>query len=166
MGGSSTRLPHDLTGPLHYFDPAWVIAALAVLAGLLGLVLGWWLWRKSRLNRENRESVGDARQRTQAVAPGGVSSQIQALKQRFVDRQNYRAGCHALAELLRKHFSRRRRLSLGTLTAREIGDRLGQSGVSSLFELLAELQFRRNAPSHDDFVGICDLASESTGAER
>jgi hypothetical protein len=68
-----------------------------------------------------------------------------------------------LAHLLREHFSKLRPQTLLTLTAREISHRLGDAKLGSLFEPLADLQFRRREPSRQDFEGICDLAAESAG---
>ena len=160
-----TRLPHELTDPMHYLDPAWVLVPMLVLAGLAIAALIWWRYRRAAAAEASGSPIASRSGRATRQRAGLVS-QIEALKQRFLDRRRYREGCHALAELLRVHVGRRRRIALESRTAQEIRDRLGDVGISSLFELLAELQFRRVEPSRDDIAGNCDLVLDTERGKR
>jgi len=162
----ATRLPHELAEPLRYLNPAWVWGPLGALGILALAMLAWWILRSFRASRRAQPASHPGSTGARPVRPGGLASQIETLKQRFLDRKRYREGCHALAELLRVQVGRRRRIVLATLTAREIRGRLGELSVTSLFELLAELQFRRAEPSRDDFTGICDLAADTARGKQ
>ena len=136
--------------------PLYVLLAAATAALL------WWLRRRTR---RAAQSGAESTPATATAWPGrgGMREQIQALRRQVLEHADYRLGCHELAQLLREHFSRRRAKRLFTLTAREIGARIEDEGLASLFSLLAELQFRRAEPSRDDFEGICDIAADSAG---
>lgn len=153
----SSTLPHGLTDALHYPSPAWLLLALAALIGSALALLLWWFWNRTK----KAAAAPSSKPRTgTAATPGGLAAEIDQLRRRFVESGDYRAGCHALALLLREHFTRKRGRRLSFLTAREIGIRLSDLTVGSLFELLADLQFRRASPSQEDFESVCDLAAD------
>lgn len=155
-------LPAGLAEPLRYLSPAWMWVPLYVLLAAATAALLWWLRRRTRLAAESRAGSGTPTP-SPRPGPGGMLEQIQALRQQVLEHADYRLGCHELARLLREHVYRRRGKRLFTLTAREIGERIEDQGLASLFSLVAELQFRRAEPSRDDFEGICDIASDSAG---
>lgn len=155
-----SALPHGLGEPLHYVDPAWARMLLLALAAAFVAAILWWL--KRRAARAAKAPGGEAAVRFRGPKERfGLADEIEALKQRIGEHQDYRAGCHELALMLREHFTGKRGPRLFTLTAREIGARLADATLGSLFELLSDLQFRRIRPSREDFEGICDLASDS-----
>jgi len=158
MGAQS--LPHGLTEPLHYQSPAWLLLPIAILLALASAFALWWFLRRTRQAAQPEDASGSGRGR--AASAGGLKAEIEALRARFAETGDYRSGCHALALLLRDHFTRKRGRRLLPLTAKEIGPRLSDMAIGSLFELIADLQYRRRPPQHDDFDGVCDLAREST----
>jgi len=156
------QLPAGLSPPLHVLEPSGF--PYGALLALLALALLWWLLRRRRRPRATATATPRA---TLAAVPGPRSDlqrAIDALRRRTLRSADYRAGCHHLAELLRRHGEETGRHPLSVLTAGEIATLLGRAPLAAVLELLAELQFRRHEPTRDDFEGACDFAGEVAGA--
>ena len=161
---ASNGLPAGLGEPLHLLEPSndglWLGSLLATLLGLLLT----WLWRRWR----NRRPVitTPIRKPTPVVRDrsGPILETLAELRKRHGQAKSFREGCHELASTLRQYFERRASspgAPMTTLTARELGDRLADPFIGSLFVLLEELQFRRREPGSSDFYGVCDMATEA-----
>ncbi len=150
-------LPTDLADPLHLLDPSRYREALIALGVAALVALIWILWR--RLRRRPAPSPRPATPPPPTAATlTGIEKAIADIRARYAESLDFRKGCHELSQNLRSHFESASRKPLSTLTAREIAAAIGDTAVSSVFELLAELQFRRRQPSSDEFEGICDMA--------
>lgn len=154
------ELPAGLADPLHLPDPYPSSGLLGALAALLLLTLLAVLWRRRRRRPPAASAPPPA---VHVDAASAIGKAIEDVRRRFSGSRDYRHGCHALAGLLRAHFEARTTRPLTTLTAREMPSAIGEGAVASFFELLAELQFRRRRPTHDEFRGACDLAHSLTG---
>lgn len=154
-------LPADLADPLHMAGPegsssGWLLALALLAAALL-----------SRRIARRRRSAPAPQRAHPAPAPSpppaaeGLEAEIQEVRSMFSTTGNFREGCHALAEVLRRGLGRRNGVSFATLTAREIQQALGEGALPSLFGLLADLQFRPAEPARDDFLTVCDLAADT-----
>ena len=153
-------LPFGFTDALHINEPfPWRGIVFAFL-------LLWLLYRFIKSLR--RERVVSAPPPSAPVRTRSrFAQEIQRLRKRYLSSKDFRAGCHELADLLRQHFESKRKHPFSVLTAREIERRVGDSAVSRLFSLLADLQFSRRPPSKSDFEGACDLALDvSKGKKR
>lgn len=153
-------LPFGIAEPLHIEEPfpAWKV----VLAALV-------LWLLYRLARALYRRLQRAAQAPRPAAPppppllGGIGAVIDDIRRRY--QTDYRRGCHALAEALRRHFDRAKlpgsagRAPYPTLTAREIERHIGDTALTRFFALLSELQFHRREPTQSDFEGACELAA-------
>ena len=151
-------LPADLAPVEHLMDPSpdwpWILAA-AVAAWILRA-----LWKRRSVSPPRPSSPGTRPTAPRPSTAVGIIAQIEALRERRHD--DYRRGCHELAELLREHMGRQSgQIDYTILTAREIARTLGENALSRVFLLLADLQFGRDEPGQSDFHGICDLASET-----
>lgn len=146
-------LPAGLAEPLHILDPLpW--RALALWALLILLAGAWLLYRRFR---RRSTTVPPPPPGTPPPAADGAS--VSDLREHYGRLRDYRGGCHALASHMRARAGEKSGRRLATLTADEIALAVKDAGVVSVFELLAELQFRRREPSSHDFYGICDLAA-------
>lgn len=154
------QLPVDLAEPLHLWNPYPYGKVLFWLAAVALATLVW-AWRRRSRRRAAEVAVPRAAPAPPpAPAASGIWSVINQIRKRYQDRDP-RQGCHALSEALRSYYEKASRKPLSTLTAREIAAVVGDSAVAAFFELLAELQFRRRAPSRDELRGICNLAAET-----
>jgi hypothetical protein len=147
------ELPVDLAPPLHFMEPGG-FSAWWLLFPLLALLLSRWLrGRRSPVPTSSTTPLREAPK----VQPTGLAEEIDALREQYKGKSDYRRGCHELAWLLRQHV-------VGTmaLTAHEIAATLSTAGISKVFPLLAALQFRRKEPRRSDFTGICELAQKAT----
>ena len=153
----SYELPADLAPAVHILEPGphWP----SVLALLLALLFWWWRQRQKKPQPEASPTPRPAPPIPRTVP--GIAGEIDSLRARYEGDADFRLACHELASLLRGHFHGRFR----SFTANEISRALGETSVADVFELLAELQFRRREPQRDDFHGICDLAKENLGGE-
>lgn len=154
-----SELPFGFTDALHIDEPfPWRGIAFAVL-------LLWLLYRFVKSLR--RERTVTASPPTSVVLPRGrFLEKVQKLRRHYLRSKDFRAGCHELAGLLRSHFEAKRSQPFSVLTVREIEASIGDTAVSRLFSLLANLQFSRQPPSKSDFEGACDLALEVSKAGR
>ncbi len=150
-------LPTDLADPLHLLDPSRYRETLIALGAAALVALIWILWRRLRRRPAPAPSPVTPPPPT-AAAVTGIAQAIADIRARYADTLNFRQGCHELSQSLRSHFETVGRQPLSTLTAREIAAAIGDTAVSSVFELVAELQFRRREPSSGEFEGICDMA--------
>ena len=160
----SNGLPAGLGEPLHLLEPsnlgAWLGPLLAALLG--SLLIG--LWRRLRGRRPVAPAPAPRPVVTAEPSHGTILETLAELRKRHGRAKSFREGCHELASTLRQHFERRTPAlgaPLTTLTARELGERLGDPFAASLFALLEELQFRRREPGSSDFYGVCDMATEA-----
>ena len=148
MGPRPNELPQGLTDPLHYANPAWVLLPLLVL--LIGAIaaLVWWLGKRThRAAHATGLDKATSGPSTGGNRPVGLAGQIAALRKRFLEQQSYREGSHALALLLREHFTRRRGQRLLTLTAREIrAPQLDLARVRATIQALADVQSKDAVP--------------------
>lgn len=153
------ELPAPLADPLHLPNPYPYGEAFLWLAALSLLVFLWRWWRRSR-PRAAAAAVPGGAPAPLSPAASGIGKVIDEIRNRWLIRDP-RQGCHELSAALRSHYEKASREPLSTLTAREIAAAVGDSAVAAFFELLAELQFRRRAPSGDELRGICRLAAET-----
>lgn len=162
-------LPGGLAEPLHLLEPSPYPSML--LAGLLLLAaFGLLLWLGQHRRRAVLAPAGPVGPPPPPVADS-IAARIREIHQRYRPARKRRRGCHELAATLRHHLDRTARAAhigppFATLTAREIGRRLGDRPVARLLDLLADLQFSRRLPSRDDFDGACALALEVVGEGR
>ena len=153
------QLPAGLAEPLHLVNPYPYGKALAFLAALLLLALLWAWWRRRR--RSAPSSPAAAPPPIPPPPPAStIEKAIAEIRLRYVETRRHREGCHELAEVLRTYYEKACGKPLSRLTVREIGTVLGDSAVTALFELLAEMQFRRRQPSSDEFSQICETATD------
>ncbi len=151
-------LPADLAPVEHMMEPSsnwpWIVAA-ALAAWFLR---AWWLRRRPAPVFSPAPTL-----QTEPPVPSlhGIAGEIEALRARYHD--DYRRGCHELAELLREHSERSSTRDFNVLTAREIARTLGETALARVFLLLSDLQFGRKEPDASDFHGICDIAQETLG---
>ncbi|MFQ5527331.1 MAG: hypothetical protein ACE5GX_13845 [Thermoanaerobaculia bacterium] len=152
-------LPHGLAEPLHIDEPfpTWKLVVAALVAWLLYRLARWFLARLSAA----RAAV--PRLPPPRIPASGIVGLIGEIRRRY--HGDYRRGCHELAAALRRHFGQEsgtrssvRRHPFPKLTVGEIRARIGDTAISRLFGLLAELQFFRREPTKSDFEGACDLA--------
>lgn len=155
-----TPLPAGLAEPLHLLEPFnWRGLLSAALAAIVLAAIAYLLFRRrrSRGRRVEAPPPGTSLPRSPVA---GIAAAIAAIRGRYSRLRRFRAGCHELSTVLRDHFGQRGRHRYSTLTAREIGERLGDTPMTRLLSLLAELQFGRREPGEADLETICDLAVE------
>ena len=145
-----TGLPHGLTAPLHIDRPP--------PYGLMAIALLLLVIRRKRSAEKTIPPVLSTPQ------TGDIGTLIEELRRRHRRLSDFRLACHELAAELRTYYDRKMRRSISTLTTREMVGRLGDTAVTRLFQLLAELQFSRKSPSRNDFEGACDVALEVPNA--
>lgn len=147
-------LPHGFTEPLHIDKPLpyGLIATLLVLIALLV-----WLIHRRR-KRKSQEPPTPPRRRRRP----GIRGAIESLRRKHLKGKNFRLACHELAAALRDHFDRETGHPISSLTTREMIARIGDTALTRMFGLLAQLQFSRSKPSRSDFEGACDLALDVT----
>lgn len=156
------ELPAGLADPLHLSYPIpWKLVfglALLLLAGILFALLRAWL-RRPRPPRATHQPA--------AAQPrlSGLADAISGLRQRHRDSVAFRHACHELSTLLRRHYEGATGREYSTLTAGEIRRAVGETAGSRFFSVLADLQFKRSAPTRNDFEGACDLALDVTRQE-
>ena len=157
---AAADLPAGLGEPLHLLtlDEGW---PGGWLWALLALALAW-LYRRWR-RRDGESSAHEPRSAAPTPGPpqpsNALARAIDTLRREVLVSADFRDGCYRLAELLRRHGEAMAPYRLSVLTAGEIVNRLGESGLGMVFGLLADLQFRRRDPSRDEFVDICELAT-------
>ena len=160
-------LPFGLAEPLHIEEPfpTWKLV-------LAGLVL-WLIYRLLRLLWRWLQRVEVPASPVPPAPPSfldGFAVAVDEIRRRYGD--DYRRGCHALAEALRGHFDALElpgsagRAPYPTLTAREIEGQLGDTPVSRLFTLLSDLQFYPREPTKGDFEGACELAVDVAASSK
>lgn len=152
-------LPFGLTDALHINEPfPWRGIALAIL------VL-WLLYRFVRSLRRERSDEKPPPARV-TLPRGQFAQDVKRLRERYLATEDFRAGCHELAGLLRRHFGAKRGLPFPVLTVQEIEERLGDTALARLFGLLETLQFSRTPPDKSDFEGACALAIDVSVSSR
>lgn len=159
---AAAELPAGLAEPLHILSPdgggfeGWLWALLALLLA--------WLYRRWR-KRATEPPSHEPRPQVPAPAPlpamSALARAIESLRYEILVSENFRDGCHRLADLLRRHGEGAAHYELSVLTAGEIVRRLGDRGLGTVFGLLADLQFRRHEPTREEFVDICEMATSA-----
>ena len=81
-----------------------------------------------------------------------LEAKIEELRSVFSTTGNYRRGCHALAEALRRAIAPRRDVAFEALTTKEITRVVGDGAVARTLVLLEGLQFRPEDPSAEEFT--------------
>lgn len=162
-------LPPDLSDglyePLHILEPGafnwtallWFLALVAAL-----LLLQRWLRPKPLETTVPKTTAPPL----PPVPTGGFERFLLDLRTRHRTAEDYRPALHELAAGLREFCERKPRgQGFSSLTATEIAGRLGASAVARIFEMTAELQFGRKAPTKDDFNTLCELSRDAVKAE-
>lgn len=154
-----TSLPHGFTEPLHILEPfPWGRLLLLGLVATLVAALVLLLWRWWRRSRSATPAVPAAPPPPPAIP--GILDSLEELRRRYLESALHRQGCHALSELLRRHFGGHHDLPFVFLTAQEIAGRAGDTAMTRLLRVLSDLQFARRPPGAGDFDGACDLARD------
>lgn len=150
-------LPADLAEPLHMLGPEtgggswWWLGALAT-----GLA---WLFFRGRRKPAPEPEPSPVEPTKPRRDVHGLEAEIEELRSVFSTTGNYRQGCHALAGALRQALAPRGSAPFEALTVGEITREIGEGAVARVLGLLEGLQFRPGAPSHDEFIQACDVAT-------
>lgn len=160
-------LPGDLAEVLHILDPSTGEGFPWRLPGLLLAALLWlWLRRRWRWEPPPPPAAPPKAPIVPSQGDSRLAAQIAELRGSVLISGQFRQGCHRLAELLRQRGEEVEGRPLSRWTAGEIAGYLGDSALSRVVTLLAELQFGRRVPNQSDFEGVCELAAEAGQEKR
>ncbi len=152
-----TELPADLAEPLHMLGPEAAGPGGPALAALAAAALAWLFFRRRRTARPE-PSPGPPTPHRPSPSMNRLEAEIEELRSVFTATGNYRRGCHALAEALRRAIAPRHGVAFEALTASEIAREVGDGATARTLVLLEGLQFRPEEPSGEEFTQACDTA--------
>ncbi|WP_224243521.1 hypothetical protein [Hyalangium gracile] len=153
---SIAPLPEPLGEPLPIFSvwpiAWWHVAFLALAA--------WWLWRRLRKKPPAPAPAAAPPPAPVQAAPVGpqrspLSTRLIALEESYMVSQDYRAGCHALASLLRSFLERELGREMEALTATELAEALSDPRAGRFFISLRDAQYGERPPERETFRMLC-----------
>lgn len=151
-------LPHP-AAPLVPLFPDWV--ATVAWLGLFALLLALWFWARRRMRpRPAPLPAGPPAPPPPPPPRAGVEARIREIRREGCRTGEFRAGCHALSALMRSHLQGRLGKRLETLAAEEMGPVLGDPVTAGYFLDLELLQFGRDEPGGEAFIGACNRSVE------
>jgi hypothetical protein len=156
LGSFFLSLPGGPAGPLHILSP-WVIVLLKFLlaAAVAAVVVSVFLLlarQKKRRRQARRPYPG-------RLPPLSIEQRIVILRDFFLERKDYREGCHALSAEMKTWLESITAMQVEEMTVREITRSLGED-AGDFFRELGELQFDLRNPSKRKFAAMCKKAIE------
>jgi hypothetical protein len=161
---SIVPLPEPLSGPLPMFDFGPPISWWQlVLAALVAWATWRWLSKPVKPAAPATVAAPVPAVGAPTVPRSDFVKRLQDLEGRFLGIEDYRAGCHALAELVRTHLEKQVGQEVEALTAVEMTTVFKDPRVGRYATELRDAQFARESPTRELFRRLCREAKQLFG---